>query len=182
VKPSARVLAFTWGLAEAVFFFVVADVAITLMTARNGLRTGLIAALWATVGALLGGIAVYLWAGADPGNVDRMLDLVPAISAGQISAAKQDMAEDWILATLVGGFSGAPYKLYAAAAGDQGLSLLPFLAVSFVARLSRFVCSAALAQGLTAILKRTGQGRWATPLIALFWIGFYAWYWTLMPW
>jgi membrane protein YqaA with SNARE-associated domain len=182
VKHSARVLAFTWGLAEAVFFFVVADVAITLLTARNGFRSGLIAALWATAGALLGGIAVYLWAGADPGSVDRMLNLVPAISVGQIAAAKQDMAEDWILATLVGGFSGAPYKLYAAAAGDQGLSLLPFLAVSFVARLARFVCSAALAQALAAILRRIAQDQWAAPLIALFWIGFYAWYWTRMPW
>jgi membrane protein YqaA with SNARE-associated domain len=182
VKYSARVLAFTWGFAEAVFFFVVADVAITLMTARNGFRTGLIAALWATVGALVGGIAVYLWAGADTVSVDQMLDWVPAISPGQIAAAKQHMAENWIIATLVGGFSGAPYKLYAAAAGEQGLSMLSFLAVSFVARLSRFVCSAALAQALAAILKRTGHNRWATPLIALFWIGFYAWYWTRMPW
>lgn len=182
MKHRARVLAFAWGLAEAVFFFVVADVAITLMTARNGFRTGLIAALWATVGALLGGIAVYLWAGVDPGSVDRMLDWVPAISPGQIAAAKQHMAENWIIATLVGGFSGAPYKLYAAAAGEQGLSLLPFLAVSFVARLSRFVCSAAIARGLTVFLDRIGQGRWATPLIAVFWIGFYAWYWTRMPW
>lgn len=182
MKHGARVLAFAWGLAEAVFFFVVADVAITLMTARSGFRTGRIAALWATAGALLRGIVVYLWAGADPDSVDRMLDWVPAISAGQIAAAKQDMAEDWILATLVGGFSGAPYKLYAAAAGEQGLSLLPFLAVSFVARLSRFVCSTVLAQGLSAILKRTGHGRWATPLIAVFWIGFYAWYWMRMPW
>ena len=182
MKHGARVLVFTWGLAEAVFFFVVADVAITAMTARTGFRTGLIAALWATVGALLGGIAVYLWAGADPGSVDRMLDLVPAISPGQIAAAKQNMAENWIITTLVGGFSGAPYKLYAAAAGEQGLSLLPFLAVSFVARLSRFVCSVAIAHGLTAILNRIGQGRWAVLLIAVFWIGFYAWYWTRMPW
>jgi membrane protein YqaA with SNARE-associated domain len=182
VKRASRVLAFVWGFAEAVFFFVVADVAITILTVRNGFRTGLIASLWATVGALLGGIVVYLWACWDASSVDRMLDLVPAISVGQIAAAKQHMAENWILATLVGGFSGAPYKLYAAAAGEQGLSLLPFLAVSFVARLSRFVCSAMIAQALAWCLARVGRDRWAMPLIKLFWFGFYVWYWSRMPW
>jgi membrane protein YqaA with SNARE-associated domain len=182
VKHFRTALVFAWGLAEALFFFVVADVPITLITARSGFRTGLMLSLWATAGALLGGIIVYLWANADAVAVERMLDWVPAVSLGHIAAAQQDVAEDWIAATLIGGFSGDPYKLYAAAAGEQGLSLLPFLAVSFAARLARFLASAALAQALAAILNRIGQGRWVLPLIALFWIGFYAWYWTRMPW
>jgi membrane protein YqaA with SNARE-associated domain len=181
VKHFRSALVFAWGLAEAVFFFVVADVPITLITARSGFRTGVMLSLWAAAGALLGGVIIYLWAGADAAAVDRMLDWVPAVSLGQIAAAKQDVAGDWIAATLIGGFSGDPYKLYAAAAGEQGLSLLPFLAVSFAARLTRFLASAALAQALRVILKRIGQDRWAVPLIALFWIGFYAWYWTRMP-
>jgi membrane protein YqaA with SNARE-associated domain len=182
VKPIFAVPVFLWGAAEAVVFFVVADVPITLMTARSGFRAGLIASLWATGGALLGGVILYLWAGANVAAVDRMLDLVPAVSIGHIAAVKQEMADGWVTATLIGGFSGAPYKLYAAAAGAQGLALLPFLAVSLVARLSRFLCSAVLAQALTSILKRYGRVRWATPLIGLFWIGFYTWYWTRMPW
>jgi membrane protein YqaA with SNARE-associated domain len=182
VKPIAAALVFLWGAAEAVVFFMVADVPITLMTARSGFRTGLIAALWATAGALLGGVLLYLWAGAEAAGVDQTLDLVPAVSVDHIAAAKQEMADDWITATLIGGFSGAPYKLYAAAAGAQGLALLPFLAVSVVARLARFLCSAALALALASILKRYGQGRWTPPLIGLFWIGFYAWYWSRMPW
>jgi membrane protein YqaA with SNARE-associated domain len=182
VRPIQAALVFAWGFAEAVIFFVVADVPITLLTARNGFRTGMIASLWATAGALLGGMALYFWACADAAEVDRMLDLVPAISAGQISATKQAMTGGWIAATLIGGFSGNPYKLYAAAAGAQGLSLLPFLAVSLVARLSRFLCSAVLAQALTVVLRRIGQDGWALPLIGLFWTGFYAWYWIRMPW
>jgi membrane protein YqaA with SNARE-associated domain len=182
VRPIQAALVFAWGCAEAVIFFVVADVPITLLTARNGLRTGVIASLWATAGALLGGIALYFWAGADAAGVDRMLDLVPAISPGQIAATKQEMTDGWIAAILIGGFSGDPYKLYAAAAGAQGLSLLPFLAVSLVARLSRFLCSAVLALVLSSFLRRIGRDRWALPLIGLFWIGFYAWYWTRMPW
>ena len=175
-------LAFVWGAAEAMFFFVVADMPITLMTARSGLRTGVMAALWATVGALLGGVLLYLWAGADGAGLGRLLDLVPAVSASQIAATKQQMADDWVFATLMGGFTGEPYKLYAAAAGEQRLSLLPFLAVSVVARLSRFLCSVALAHALTSVLRRYGHDRWARPLIGLWWIGFYAWYWTRMPW
>jgi membrane protein YqaA with SNARE-associated domain len=182
VKHFRAALVFAWGLAEAVFFFVVADVPITLITASSGYRTGLNLSLSATAGALLGGIIVYVWAGADAATADRMLDWVPAVSLGQIAAARQDVAGDWIAATLIGGFSGDPYKLYAAAAGEEGLSLLPFLSVSFAARLTRFLASAALAQALTATLNRIGRGRWAVPLIALFWIGFYAWYWTRMPW
>jgi membrane protein YqaA with SNARE-associated domain len=182
VKYDRRVLVFAWGLAEAVFFFVVADVPITLITARSGLRTGFIMSLWASAGALIGGTIIYLWASLDTVAVERMLDWVPAVSLAHIAAAKQEMAENWIGATVIGGFSGDPYKLYAAAAGEQGLSLLPFLAISFVARLSRFLASAALAQAVAAILKRRGQSRWAVPLIVVFWIGFYAWYWTRMPW
>ena len=182
MKPNLTALVFVWGAAEAVFFFVVADVPVTLMTARAGFRTGLIASIWATAGALLGGIVLYCWAGADAAGVERLLDLVPAVSLGQIAAAKQEMADDWISATLIGGFSGDPYKLYASAAGSQGLSLPSFLAISFVARLSRFVLTAAIAQGVTSVLRRAGHDRWAVPLIGLFWIGFYAWYWTRMPW
>lgn len=182
MKPVLAALVFAWGAAEAVIFFVVADVPITLLTARRGFRTGLIASLWATGGALLGGTLLYLWAGADAAGVDWMLDLVPAVSAGQIAAAKQEMQADWIAATLLGGFSGDPYKLYAAAAGELGLSLLPFLAVSVVARLSRFLGSAALALALSVILNHWGRGRWALPLIKLFWFAFYAWYWSRMPW
>jgi len=181
VTPLLIALVFAWGAAEAVAFFVVADVAITLITAHKGFRAGFIATLWATGGALLGGMVVYFWAAADPTTVARMLDFVPAVSSGQIAAAKQEMSDDWIAATIFGGFSGDPYKLYAATAGEQGISLLPFLAVSVGARFSRFLSTALLAQALTWTLKRVGRQQWALPLIALVWIGFYAWYWTRMP-
>ncbi len=181
MTPLLIALVFAWGAAEAVVFFVVADVAITFITARKGFQAGLVASLWATGGALLGGIVLYFWAAADPITVDRMLDWVPAVSSGQIAMAKQEMADDWIAATIFGGFSGDPYKLYAAAAGEQGVSVLPFLVVSVAARFSRFLSSALLAQALTSVLKSIGRERWTLPLIALFWIAFYAWYWSRMP-
>ncbi len=143
-----RFLVFAWGFAEAVLFFVVADVPITLLTARLGFRAGLMASLWATAGALLGGVALYFWAAADPAGVAQMLDWVPAVSPGLIAASRQQVAADWIGATLIAGFSGDPYKLYAAAAGEAGVAMLPFLAISFIARLARFVFTAAIAWGV----------------------------------
>jgi membrane protein YqaA with SNARE-associated domain len=177
-----RFLVFAWGLAEAMLFFVVADVPITLLTARRGFRTGLVVSLWATAGALLGGLALYFWSAADPTGVAQMLDWVPAVSPGLIAASRQQVAADWIAATLIAGFSGDPYKLYAAAAGASNTPLLPFLAISFAARLLRFVVTAAIAWGFASVLKRHGRERWALPLVRLFWIAFYAWYWTTMPW
>jgi membrane protein YqaA with SNARE-associated domain len=175
-------LVFGWGFAEAIFFFVVADVAITLITARSGLLAGLNASLFATLGALFGGIIVYFWAGIDVEAIDRMFDWVPAISPGLIEAVRKETADNWEVAAFIGGFTGTPYKLYAAAAGDQAINLRALMGITVIARFSRFFAGALLAHGLTWILNRLGQGRWAVPLIVLFWIGFYAWYWTAMPW
>src|SRR3546814_20417662 len=60
---------------------------------------------------------------------------------------------------LVGGFSGAPYKLYAVQAASAGLGLPVFIACSIVARGERFLAVASLAPGIA---------RWATtPLGAM---------------
>src|SRR3546814_13648363 len=55
---------------------------------------------------------------------------------------------------LVGGFSGAPYQLYAVQAASAGLGLPVFIACSIVARGARFLAVALLAHGIA---------RWATP-------------------
>src|SRR3546814_15275348 len=55
---------------------------------------------------------------------------------------------------LVGGFSGAPYKLYAVQAASAGLGLPVFIACSIVARGARFLAVALLAHGIA---------RWAPP-------------------
>src|SRR3546814_7513905 len=82
---------------------------------------------------------------------------------------------------LVGGFSGAPYKLYAVQAASAGLGLPVFIACSIVARGARFLAVALLAHGIA---------RWATPRLGavvvrriwwIAWVAFYALYWTLMP-
>src|SRR5690606_19561898 len=48
------VAAFLWGVAEAIYFFVVADVLLTFIAVAYGLRAGLVASLAAALGAACG--------------------------------------------------------------------------------------------------------------------------------
>jgi membrane protein YqaA with SNARE-associated domain len=171
-----------WGFAEATLFFLVSDVIITRIAFQHGFRSAWIAAVWAALGAVLGGTVIYVWARADAATVDHVLDLVPAVSVDQIAAAKSETNADWVIALMRGAFVGNPYKLYAAASGEQGVPLLAFLPVSFVARILRFLLSGTLTRVLALGMTRLGLARWTAPAWAIFWIVFYAWYLIRMPW
>ncbi len=175
-------LAAAWGFAEATLFFIVPDVVVTFIAFRHGFRRGWIAAAWAALGAVIGGIVIYLWASRDPAAVEHALDFVPAVSAGQIEWAKADTADDWVAALMRGAFIGNPYKLYAAASGEKGVPLLAFLPVSFVARIARFLLSGSIARVAALGMARIGLAQWQVPAWAAFWIVFYVWYLMRMPW
>jgi membrane protein YqaA with SNARE-associated domain len=174
--------AFAWGFAEATLFFLVPDVIVTLIAVRLGFGTGWIAAACAAFGAVVGGALIYRWAQSDAATVELVLDCVPAISVGKIGAVKYVVADNWVRATIGGGFVGTPYKLYAAAAGEQRVPLAYFLPLSFVARILRFLLTASLARGLAARLERSGFDGWSVPLLVGFWIVFYAWYLARTSW
>ena len=85
-----------------------------------------------------------------------------------------------LIIALLGGFSGVPYKLYAAHAPDA-VALGTFLLLSVPVRALRFLVLAFLA---------SAAARWATPRLgarrvlaawALAWTANYALYWSLMP-
>ncbi|MBI1386345.1 MAG: hypothetical protein GC150_15670 [Rhizobiales bacterium] len=182
-----KAAAFIWGLAEATLFFVVPDVLVSAVAARGGPRPGLVAGLAAALGAALGGLIMWLLAhpgvGPGAGPVFSFLDdALPAISGTMIEGVRTAMAGDgWFAAMLAGAFSGTPYKLYATAAGETGLAPLLFVAVSVPARLLRFALVVALAAGFARIAgPRIGE-RSVLVVLALFWIGFYALFWSLMP-
>jgi membrane protein YqaA with SNARE-associated domain len=81
------VAAALWGFAEATVFFIVPDVLLTA-AAMGSLRRGLRAAGFALAGAVAGGVAVMLWARADPEGVARMLLAVPGISEALVERAQ----------------------------------------------------------------------------------------------
>lgn len=175
------VAAFIWGAAEAILFFIVADVLLTFMVLRHGPKPALLAACCATVGALVGGAALYIWSGNDAATVRDMLDLIPATSPRMIDTASSDMAAAPATTMLSGAFSGVPYKLFAAAAPHAGVALMPFLAWTVPARLARYMLLifvfAAIAAGAGLIMSRRRQMQLALGG----WVLFYALFWSLMP-
>lgn len=177
-----RGVAFAWDFAEATLFFLVPDVVLSLIAVRGGLREALVAGLFAAAGAVLGGAVLMGWAHGDPTGLERALDLVPAIGTGLIAEVKAEVASDWSGNMMRGAFVGIPYKLYAAAAGEQGLPVIPFLAMTFVARMPRFVLASLAAWIVGAGLRRRGWNAAVLPGLAIWWIGFYAVYLTTRPW
>jgi membrane protein YqaA with SNARE-associated domain len=73
----ALALLFAWGFAEATVFFVVCDVAVSWIAVRRGLRSGVVAALVAAAGAVLGIVLLHGWALRDPAAALALVDGCP---------------------------------------------------------------------------------------------------------
>ena len=170
-----------WSFAEAMLFFLVADVAISLVAVRHGWRPAVTAALVASLAAAAGGAATYGWAAADPAGAHAAILALPAIDEALIAATRERLAADGNIAMLWGSLSGVPYKLYALAAGEGARPLLPFLLASPLVRLPRFLLVALATAGIGALLaKRLGM-RARLIILAGCWALFYAWYFAVMP-
>lgn len=159
--------AFVWGLAEATLFFIVPDVLLSAVALRDR-ALALRLCLWTLGGALVGGLAMYLWGRHDVAQAGETLAMLPAISASMLARVGEDLERLGALATLLGPLSGTPYKIYAALSPEAGIALGVFIAISIPARLIRFV----LIVAVTAWVSRT--------LLAL-WALFYIVYFTAMP-
>jgi membrane protein YqaA with SNARE-associated domain len=175
-----HLLAFSWGLSEAVVFFVVPDVLIT-HAALRGLRAGFVTAAVALAGALVGGTFSYLWGAADLDGARRVLDALPAISIGMLDHAQLALTRDGMFAAFIGSFSGVPYKVFAIHAATAGITLPAFLLASVPVRGVRFVLLAAVARAFTRYAVPTWTARRVQFVWALAWGVNYAIYWSVMP-
>lgn len=172
-----------WAFAEAVLFFIVADVPIMALGIRSGVRKAMLAALVAAVSAALGGAALWLWASTHPKDVIELMLVLPGIDAALVAQTHDDWARGGIIAMTIGSFSGVPYKLYALAAGSMGAgtgALALFALASIIARLPRFVLVAVISGWAgPRMVERFGK----RPVWAAFfmgWAAFYALYWSAM--
>lgn len=175
-----RAIAALWGFAEATLFFVVPDVWISHAALRS-LRQGLWAGAFALAGALVGGIVVY---GLGLRHEDALLALyerLPAISGGMIEQVGAQLRALGGAGMVLGGFSGSPYKLYAAQAASAGMDLAPFLAASALARGLRFGLVALVAAAIGRWLAARFGPRATRRALVAFWVLFYAGYWSWMP-
>lgn len=174
---SDRRIALWWGCAEAILFFVIPDVFLSYAAVRRGWRRGLVLCLWATIGAIGGGLIVYGWGALDYGSTAATMQHLPAIDGPMIATVYDEVAGDGLVATLRGPLRGQPYKLYAAAAGSLGLHPIGLVLITIPARIVRFMLSAFAAGWLRQrteqwISERTALGVWAA-----FWVVVYTGFW-----
>lgn len=170
-----------WSFAEAILFFIVADVPISVIAVRWGWRVAFKAALAASLAAALGGAVTYSWANTDPVAARASILALPAIDGALADAAHNQLTNEGAAGMLQGSISGVPYKLYALAAGTDGRSLLPFLLLTPLVRLPRFLGVALLASGISAALAPRVGLRARLAILGLAWVLFYAWYFWTMP-
>lgn len=170
-----------WSFAEAILFFLVADVPISFVALRWGWRRAAAAAFVAALAAAAGGAATYVWAASDPQGARAAIVALPAIDEALAAATRERLAADGNIAMLWGSISGVPYKLYALAAGSDGRPLLAFLLATPLARLPRFLFAAFGTAGLSFLLARRLGLRARLGLLAAFWLLFYSWYFWAMP-
>ncbi|MHB1261392.1 MAG: hypothetical protein ACYC2H_06720 [Thermoplasmatota archaeon] len=148
-KALATRTPFLWGLIEATFFVIIPDLAIGY-AALYGWRRGLLATGWAILGAVLGGIIVFV----APGLWDDIIPRLPGITHAMVAdaAARFDAGGWWAVVTAP--TVGHPYKIYALLAAQEGRSLGMLLLVTPVARGWRFLAVAAITTGIGLVLRK----------------------------
>lgn len=171
-----------WAFAEALIFFVVADVPISFIAVRYGLKASIRAALCAMLMAAVGGTALLIWARADTESARNIILSLPAISNEMFDKVQADFARDGYWSMFIGSFSGVPYKLYAytASAALPG-GHIGFFFASMAARIPRFICVSLLVSLISKLLARWFSTRTRLIVLVAFWVGFYAWYFSVMP-
>ena len=176
-------MAFLWGLAEATLFFIVPDVLLTLIGCRS-LRAGFGACGAALLGALTGGVIMYTAGHTAPEASRALLARVPAIQQPLVEGVRRQVEERGVSAVLFGPTRGVPYKIYAVEWGARSGNLPVFLLISIPGRGIRFCLSVLLAAGAARLLGPWTRRRPTTEMFiwALFWVGFYAWYFSHFGW
>jgi membrane protein YqaA with SNARE-associated domain len=157
----STIIAFIWGFAEATAFFIVPDVYLGFVALFNW-RRGLSAMLAALLGAMVGGSVMYTLAMNNPSGINLFLTRVPLIDRALVEEVANQTHLHGLAAVLTGPFRGTPYKIYAAQAGEQSLSLLYFVLMTIPARFQRF---------FPVVLAFGGIGKW----LGTFWEKYTKW-------
>jgi membrane protein YqaA with SNARE-associated domain len=158
--PACVALVLAWAFLEAIDWPIVPEVllvSLVLAAPAMWLRLSLVA-LFAGV---IGGVVMLGLAGA--GAVPPQLLVTDAMRA----SADEEVAEAGARAVYTQPLSGVPYKAYATAAGEQGVSAPAFAMHSALARGARFLIVAAVAAFAAVALRRWRRYYPAAVLILL---------------
>ena len=172
-------LALFWGFAEATVFIIVPDVLVSWV-AIHSYKRAFIASLWVLCGALIGGCLLWFVGKTDPEPARALFVSLPAISAAMIADVRSQLDDIGLMAVIIGPLSGTPYKIYAVEAANLGFGLANFLLISIPARLLRFLLVGVVSGAIGQFVQRKSGLRVARILLAVFWVGLYAWYFSVM--
>ena len=180
---AALATAFVWGLAEAICFFIVPDVLLTLIATRS-LRSAMKATMAALAGALVGGALVVVFAHASPDAARAFLLHIPGINAHLLERVAGQVDERGLLAVLIGPLKGIPYKIYAVEWGTRGGALFSFLLISIPARWLRFALAAIVTRIIVRLIEPLTHHRASIEwlLLAVIWTAFYTFYFARFGW
>ncbi|PYT57850.1 MAG: hypothetical protein DMG35_19600 [Acidobacteria bacterium] len=170
--------AFLWGLAEGTFFFVVPDVAISLVAMLEPRRAWrhILAAI---AGSVIAGMLLFAWSSRDPRSAREAVAHVPFVTARMFAQVDASYRMHRLGAVFLGPLSGIPYKIYAVEA-PEFLGSAAFLSCTVPARAERFL-TVWVGFGLAGTFLRRSRGWTASQLAVLygsFWVLFYAFYWS----
>ncbi|MBU63806.1 MAG: hypothetical protein CMI26_15045 [Opitutae bacterium] len=174
-----NLLAIAWGLMEASVFFIVPDILLTYLALKDP-RRATKACLWALVGALVGGTAMFCWGNYNLKGAEGFLTEIPAIDKQLLKKVEGQIENDGVKATFYGPITGRPYKIYSVYAGAKGISFPSFLLVSIPARLLRFILLTWITWWVASKLLAKLQVRSRTLILSGIWIAFYGWYFSVM--
>jgi uncharacterized protein YjeT (DUF2065 family) len=171
-------IAFLWGLAEGIFFFIVPDLAFTHTAGTAPLRAlrrvGLV-----ILGSLVAGAVLFRWTSHDAQGAEAFVKSVPFVRETMFDQVRADYVASGAAAPLLGPTSGIPFKVYAVLAPHY-LSLPTFLLVSGPARAERLLITwAQFAAAGWALRKWSRRPHlWVAILYAVYWTIVYAVYWS----
>lgn len=176
---SSGIAAGIWGFAEATVFFIVPDVLLSWIALKDPAKAYR-ACLWATAGALVGGVITWYVGSVNPEPARSLFAWIPAISDAMIADVRSQLDERGLVALFIGPLIGTPYKIYALEAAGAGFGIWGFLLISIPARLLRFVLVTSVVALVSKGLKRFVQVRRLQLILVVAWISFYTFYFYVM--
>lgn len=163
-------VSFLWGFSEATLFFILPDVAVGAV-ALFGWRRGLRATAAAVLGAVVGGVALYLAARWSGPPIRAVLGHVPGVPPSFLPRVQHDVAEQGGLALFLGPTHGIPYKLYVTEWALTGRSLGSLLGWTVLARTARIGLFAAVAWTCGRLWRRWCGDDRSGPLLLIYLTG-----------
>jgi len=178
----AEGISWGWGFVEAMLFFLVPDVFLSVV-AVHSLRRSLWCCGWAVLGAMVGGSLMYAWGAHDAATALKVLDAIPAIPADMLVSVRQDLNDRGLVAMLSGPVVGIPYKIYAVQAGALGLSWPVFVWMTVPARIIRFIITCVAFHFIARAIRQYAGPKVVAGCWLVFWIINYSIYWhaTMRP-